>query len=74
MVSQNPARDSSTELSTISYTRWCSPRDEVLPIYIPGLLRTASSPHRDDLAFMLGEIDIRTFGSQGQQRTAALSP
>ena len=30
-------------------------------------------PHRDDLAFMLGDIDIRTFGSQGQQRTAALS-
>ncbi|MCI8567533.1 MAG: DNA replication/repair protein RecF [Lachnospiraceae bacterium] len=34
---------------------------------------TLSGPHRDDLAFMLGEIDIRTFGSQGQQRTAALS-
>lgn len=30
-------------------------------------------PHRDDLAFMLGDVDIRTFGSQGQQRTAALS-
>lgn len=32
-----------------------------------------TGPHRDDLAFMLGNIDIRTFGSQGQQRTAALS-
>lgn len=32
-----------------------------------------TGPHRDDLAFMLGDIDIRTFGSQGQQRTAALS-
>lgn len=30
-------------------------------------------PHRDDIAFLLGDIDIRTFGSQGQQRTAALS-
>jgi DNA replication and repair protein RecF len=30
-------------------------------------------PHRDDLAFMLEDVDIRTFGSQGQQRTAALS-
>lgn len=34
---------------------------------------TLTGPHRDDLAFMLGDIDIRTFGSQGQQRTAALS-
>ncbi len=34
---------------------------------------TSVGPHRDDFAFMLGEIDIRTFGSQGQQRTAALS-
>ena len=34
---------------------------------------TLTGPHRDDMAFMLGEIDIRTFGSQGQQRTAALS-
>lgn len=32
-----------------------------------------AGPHRDDLAFTLGEVDIRTFGSQGQQRTAALS-
>jgi len=32
-----------------------------------------TGPHRDDLAFLLGNIDIRTFGSQGQQRTAALS-
>lgn len=30
-------------------------------------------PHRDDFAFIANEIDIRKFGSQGQQRTAALS-
>ena len=30
-------------------------------------------PHRDDICFMAGGIDIRRFGSQGQQRTAALS-
>ena len=30
-------------------------------------------PHRDDLRFKVGGIDIRKFGSQGQQRTAALS-
>lgn len=37
------------------------------------LKMTNVGPHRDDLSFMLGEIDIRKFGSQGQQRTAALS-
>lgn len=34
---------------------------------------TTSGPHRDDICFMSGNIDIRKFGSQGQQRTAALS-
>ena len=34
---------------------------------------TSSGPHRDDLCFTAGDIDIRKFGSQGQQRTAALS-
>lgn len=37
------------------------------------LKQTCVGPHRDDFAFMIGEIDIRKFGSQGQQRTAALS-
>ena len=30
-------------------------------------------PHRDDINFMVNGIDIRKFGSQGQQRTAELS-
>ncbi len=34
---------------------------------------TNIGPHRDDFSFMAGDIDIRRFGSQGQQRTAALS-
>lgn len=34
---------------------------------------TSVGPHRDDICFMSNEIDIRKFGSQGQQRTAALS-
>ncbi len=34
---------------------------------------TSVGPHRDDLKFMMDEIDLRRFGSQGQQRTAALS-
>jgi len=34
---------------------------------------TLTGPHRDDISFHINEIDIRKFGSQGQQRTAALS-
>ena len=34
---------------------------------------TSVGPHRDDLLFSIGEGDIRKFGSQGQQRTSALS-
>lgn len=30
-------------------------------------------PHRDDILFLVNEIDIRKFGSQGQQRSVALS-
>lgn len=37
------------------------------------LKQTSTGPHRDDFSFMVGDIDIRKFGSQGQQRTAALS-
>lgn len=34
---------------------------------------TEFGPHRDDLDIIINEISARTFGSQGQQRTAALS-
>ena len=34
---------------------------------------TCRGPHRDDLCFLVNGIDIRRYGSQGQQRTAALS-
>lgn len=37
------------------------------------LKQTSVGPHRDDMVFLIGGIDIRKFGSQGQQRTAALS-
>ncbi|MGN0465300.1 MAG: DNA replication/repair protein RecF [Lachnospiraceae bacterium] len=37
------------------------------------LCSTAVGPHRDDINFLVNQIDIRKFGSQGQQRTAALS-
>ena len=34
---------------------------------------TSVGPHRDDLLFDLNGVDLRKYGSQGQQRTAALS-
>ena len=34
---------------------------------------TAFGPHRDDVALMLFQHDLRAFGSQGQLRTAVLS-
>ncbi len=34
---------------------------------------TSIGPHRDDICFYVNDIDIRKYGSQGQQRTAALS-
>lgn len=37
------------------------------------LKTTTVGPHRDDLNFVVNGVDIRKFGSQGQQRTAALS-
>lgn len=37
------------------------------------LKSTSVGPHRDDICFLSGDLDIRKFGSQGQQRTAALS-
>ena len=35
---------SSIALSTTSLTRWCRPRELVVPMYMPGRLRTGSSP------------------------------
>jgi DNA replication and repair protein RecF len=37
------------------------------------LRSTESGPHRDDFAVFASGLDLRSFGSQGQQRTAALS-
>lgn len=36
-------------------------------------MSTSFGPHRDDLGFFSGPIDLKRFGSQGQQRTAILS-
>lgn len=37
------------------------------------LKMTNVGPHRDDMIFLFNNTDIRKFGSQGQQRTSALS-
>ena len=37
------------------------------------LAQTTVGPHRDDMLFSIDGIDIRKYGSQGQQRTSALS-
>lgn len=37
------------------------------------LKQTTTGPHRDDFSFIADSIDLRKYGSQGQQRTAALS-
>lgn len=37
------------------------------------LRTTTRGPHRDDISFFIDSINVRNFGSQGQQRTAALS-
>lgn len=37
------------------------------------ICQTSVGPHRDDLLFSIAGVDIRKFGSQGQQRTSALS-
>lgn len=34
---------------------------------------TSSGPHRDDIKFKINGIDVRSFGSQGQKRSVALS-
>lgn len=34
---------------------------------------TSIGPHRDDIVFFVKDVDVRKYGSQGQQRTCALS-
>ena len=37
------------------------------------LRTTTKGPHRDDIQFFIDDVNVRNSGSQGQQRTAALS-
>ena len=70
-----PASASSTELSMISHRQCMRPRESVEPTYMPGRLRTASSPSRtlrcraeylDDSASALATIVVLLKGSEGK--------
>ena len=37
------------------------------------LRTTTKGPHKDDISFYINDVNVRKFGSQGQQRTCALS-
>jgi len=56
----------------------CS-KEAILEVFSRGRERdvltrsTEAGPHRDDFAVYDSELDLRVYGSQGQQRTAALS-
>lgn len=52
----------------VFYDKLCSDRKRDL-----ARRNTGHGPHRDDIRIMVDGIDVRSFGSQGQQRSAALS-
>ena len=57
------------------HARLSGGKEEISVLYDPDIRQktTLAGPHRDDINFIVNGIDIRRFGSQGQQRTAALS-
>ena len=67
-----------TEKLTVSYEP-CTLAEDFKKKLIEGRERdlytktTGTGPHRDDISFFTGDQNIRLFGSQGQQRTVALS-
>lgn len=62
---------------------WALNRDEIKTRFAAQLRHThgrdvaagtsLTGPHRDDMTFAINNRDVRTFGSRGQQRTAALA-
>ena len=60
---------SATELTVAFYTEHLAERQRV------DILRgnTGIGPHRDDLQLLLNGLSLRSFGSQGQQRSGALA-
>lgn len=54
-------------------------REEILVLLAENLTKEIErgtsliGPHRDDIGFTINEFDVQTYGSQGQQRSTALS-
>ena len=71
--SQNPVteKDTKTDIAIIKQ-KFLEKLDENLPKEI-SYRTTVTGPHRDDFIVTFGEKDIRSFGSQGQQRAASVS-
>ncbi|MGN8712193.1 DNA replication/repair protein RecF [Hornefia butyriciproducens] len=63
--------------------RFCETKEEQQEVYRKELMKSAASdlrmrtttrgPQKDDLQFFVNGVNARSFGSQGQQRTCALS-
>ena len=76
---------SDRETLTVEYESQCTETDEdKIRLELLGLYElnrdkdkrlqyTTVGPHRDDLKIICNDVDIRKYGSQGQQRTSALS-
>ena len=65
--SVDAARYGGTEREALQEALYASALDDIRRGF------TTMGPHRDDLSVCLGDAPVRVFGSQGQQRTAALS-
>lgn len=75
---------SQSETLSLEYRKGTDQEQEVSPQSIREQLRqsreadiaaaaTLIGPHRDDLSILVGEMDARSFGSQGQKRSCVLS-
>ncbi len=61
-----PAMASSTELSTSSRMRWCSPEGPVEPMYMPGRTLTGSRPSRTVMSLAV-VVAVRSLGLLGHE-------
>ena len=75
VVKKHQALTGGQEIITMTYETCADFERELLAAREKDLrLRTTTvGPHRDDLAILINNQDVRIFGSQGQQRTVALS-
>ena len=77
------APDRPSLLTSVPSNAQCGPVLELTQAFLAGLQRvrreeiargvTLVGPHRDDFRFLLADADLTTYGSRGQQRTAALA-